>query len=136
MDLQDHKGNEVIDHPQYHSEGGMDHVERPDANKTEDAVQQTVILQDTHPCVGTHQHIDPCGQGDEHDPEKTAFFRPLCNSISNGVAQKDADDRGHNSDHHGAFQNVDENLIRQETGKVIQRKTEGRYFVARCCKSI
>ena len=136
MDLQNHKRNEVVDHTQYHGEGGMDHMERPNAEQAQNAVQETIILQDTHPCVGTYQHIDPCGQGDEHDPEKSAFFRALCDHIGNGIAQKHADDGGRNGDHHGTLQHVQKNFVRQETGEVLQRKTEGSHFIACRCHCI
>ena len=130
MDLQNHKRNEVINHTQYHGECGIHHFERPDAEQPQKAVQKTIVLQNAHPCVSTHQHIDPCGQCNHENPEHLAFFRACCDGIGNGIAQKDADDGGKYCNNQGALQYIQEYGVTEESAEVFQCEAEGGHIVA------
>ena len=55
MNLQYHKGNEVIDHPQNNCKGGIEHVEGANAEHPQKTVHQTIILQNTHPRIDVYK---------------------------------------------------------------------------------
>ena len=130
MDLQDHERDKVVDHTQYHSEGGVHHLERPDAEQPQQAVDEAAVLEDTHPGVGAHHHIDPGGHGDHQYPEHIALFRALGNGIGDGIAHQHTDDGGDHRNEQRAPQHIQKDLVTEEPGKVIEGKANGSDIVA------
>ena len=63
---QHHIGQIVVHHAQHHRARGVDHVERPNAEQAQKAVDEAVVLQKGHPRIGAQQKIHPHGQHDQH----------------------------------------------------------------------
>ena len=67
VNLQDHKGNEVIDHAEDDGKARVDHRHGADAEPRKDRVEDALVLQNAHPSIGAHQHVDPGRHGDEQN---------------------------------------------------------------------
>ena len=130
MDLQDHEGNEVVDHAENDGKARVDHRHGTDAKPRQDGVEHALILQNAHPRIGAHQHIDPGGHGDEQDEDGVAAAAALGDDIGDGVAQHDADERCADGNVKRAQQHIHKDRVRDEAGKVIKGELEREHGVA------
>ena len=91
--LQDHKGNEVIDHSQYYRKFRVHHRDGSDTEQPQKLVEDAVVLKDADPRVGTHEHVDPGRECDDQNPLHLQAFTALRDVICRGISEQNADDR-------------------------------------------
>ena len=84
-------------------------------------VEQTVVLQDAHPCIGAHEHIDPGGQCDDKDEEGAAFAGAR-NGIRCGIPQDQTDNGGQDRHAQRTQQYLNKDGVAEKARKICQCK--------------
>ena len=130
MDLQDHKGNEVIHHAENDGEARVDHRDRPNAEKAENGVEDAFVLQNAHPRIGAHEHIDPCRHRDEQDHDGVRAAVHLRDGIGDGVAERDADESREHGDVERAAKHLHEHGVGDKALEVIEGELKGQHLIA------
>ena len=100
MDFQNHKGQEIVYHTQYHGKIRIHKLEWANVQQTQQVIEQTIILQNANPGLGAHQHVDPGRQRDDKN-QLGAAHAGTGNGIGSRIAQQQTDNGGDDGGTHG-----------------------------------
>ena len=77
-----------------------------EAEQAKKLVDEAVLLQQSHPRIGTQQKVHPHGQHDQHEHDMLLVGTQAGEKIANGKRHDQADGRGHGSQNQTAHENA------------------------------
>ena len=104
--------------------------------QAEQAVQNAVVLQNTHPSIGAHEHVDPSRQRDDEN-QRGALDTCAGDGIGGRITEQQTDKRGQNRNAHGAEKHLHEYGVAEKACEIVQRELslkEGCAFNRECIR--
>ena len=92
IDRKDHIRKIVVHHSDHHGAFGADHMQRPQPQRTQQAVQDSRILQNRHPGIGANQEVHPHRNHNQGDQNLLGPCRRTGEDIRHRVTHQQADD--------------------------------------------